>query len=451
MVGVSAHVVSLPGLILQDAAEVMKRDQSFRAAEKRLKKDYTEKKIAALHKRHLRDPEGFEAGLKLLTEPFLNDVKAYLTAYTQLFETILETLGISEKEDYEELLSLKEIIDKIKDYAEEDRVLITKGSVKAFASEFKKAMANLEKQMATDYSVFDSNEKGRTSFFGIAAIISSRRTIERKSLRAANELRKEVDKLKELSGIIYGILEEGGKLNLLLYLIKYIKQMEVTDRLLKQIKRDVEIILQRELERMNTVMEPIKKFLKNLATERELTDKIEELLEELDYVDQKIERILNDLERWPRFSMALAKNVRIREKVLLTILENMTKTKIKRRKEKKAKDMGIRARTRINLLPIRGTRERTKREIAAEMWSSAKDRVGTRLQSVKRTIGNVDWGRQRRELLEKSSVLARKNLGTGYSQEYFPTVKKLYRKYQERKTKKRAKRDESLDDNWDYK
>jgi len=443
----SPNIISLPGLILQDMAELRKKDQEFKAAKKRLKKDYRVDKISRIYEKNIHNsPSEFKAALKVLIDPFVDDFNRFTQAFIDLFNVISETLNAAEKEEFQELVSLDEVMEEIRQKTRDYPGLfyMTKSSREKFSKEFERAMKKLADQIATDYSIFRRSSKGKQSFLGLMSKIISKKSAERQGLRAAAEIRTEVNALKEISRQIEAAMRSETGPNILLYLLQYVTQIEKTDQALKWLKKDVEIIYQDSMTEVEEVANIIGAFFASLVSHHpECSREIENNYGQLEDIRHEIESKLGDLTQWPKFQESVAEKIKNNETKLLVSLKYLDEHKSRAAVDVFVEGMGgsIRKRGLISRLFSRPAKVESK--IAGTRISligtvrkpSVKQKTSAHLKSIRKTMEEIDWEKHRKEFLEKSSVLAKKNIGAGYSNEYFPTAKRISKKLKNREQK----------------
>lgn len=326
------QMVSLPGLILADIARIKEKDKLFKDVKKRLAKEYSMKRLGKLQKKYLKNPDKFRAELAVLINSFVEDYSLFRETYKSVMMAIIETLNVAEQEEYEELLSLQQIIAGVKGRADRDpsRFYFPKQGRDKFAKEFNKAMKSLARQLANDYAILKGESKGKRYAAGFFSRFISSRSAERKSMRVSGKLREEVDLLKEVSKHIREELTIGVKQDFLILLLQYVTELEKADKLVEETKQDIEIILQDIMNEVEKAVEKIAPFILVMQNDQTTSAKIAAVREEFIKVQAEIKAALEKEAGWPVSTEAIVNSLSRTERALLAELAAIEESGLKK-------------------------------------------------------------------------------------------------------------------------
>lgn len=240
-------------------------DTRFSDAKKNLNRRYTEKAIANIHKRYMKKPREMDKELERLTNAFIKDYNTFLTSYHKVFDLILQTMVTAQADHYGGLKSFEQIVEKIEYVAEHNprRIYFPKPALDKFEREFNIAMRDLVKQLRRDYTRIKRMATGRRYALGYISRYVRKRSSEIREKRAIPQLISEIESFKESGNIITTQVDSGNiKQNFISYLLDYIYKLEKLDDTLKNLKTDVERIMQKILEEAQETLEKIYPFLK---------------------------------------------------------------------------------------------------------------------------------------------------------------------------------------------
>ncbi|MEW5896604.1 MAG: hypothetical protein AB1668_02855 [Nanoarchaeota archaeon] len=325
------QMVSLPGLIMADISRIREKDKLFKDVKKRLAKNYTMKKLGSLQKKYIKSPEKFRAELELLIGSFVRDYSLLREAYRNLLVAIIETINVAEQEEYEELLSSQELIASIKKGVERNpsQFYFPEKGRKKFAEEFSKAMKALARQLSEDYAILKGESKMKRYAAGFFSRFISSRSAERKSMGASGRLKKEIDMLKEASLHVKDELEHGVKQDFMILLLQYVTEMEKTDKLVEETKKDIEIIIQDVMAEIEVVVQKIAPFILAIQNEK-AAGKVAAVREEFVKLQAEIESWLSKEAEWSISAEAIAKSLSRTEQALLAELAGIEESGLKK-------------------------------------------------------------------------------------------------------------------------
>ncbi|MBI2103056.1 hypothetical protein HYT55_04405 [Candidatus Woesearchaeota archaeon] len=321
---------SLPGLILSDLAEIKKKDATFKELKKRLKKEYSVKKIANMQKRYLRKPETFQAEFALLVNNFVRDYTLFRESYGTLLKAIIETLNVAEKSEYTQLLSIQDIIIKIDARAAEKRgeFYFPDSGRKKFANAFRRAMRDLAAQLNAEYDTLSGLAKGKRAAAGFFSRFVNARSAERKGMRAAGKLREQVDHGQEVLKHLQLELQQGVQQDFLLLMLQFVTEVAKTDELYRQLKNDLEILIQDIRNEVEDVILKIAPFIALIQNDRTAMAKVAAAREEFVRLQQQIVSALQKEELWPGYDEATIKRIMRSDIILLATLESIAKAAV---------------------------------------------------------------------------------------------------------------------------
>ncbi|MBI4151891.1 hypothetical protein HY496_02880 [Candidatus Woesearchaeota archaeon] len=321
---------SLPGLILSDLADVKKKDKVFQEVKKRLKKEYHLKKIGSLQKKYLKKPDTFNAELAFLVDAFIKDYTFFRTSYGDLLKAIVETLDVAEKSEYNELLSIDQIITKIEARAEEKgrEFYFPEQGQKKFAKEFRNAMRDLAAQLKVEYDTLSGLAQGKKIAAGFFSRFVNARSAERKGMRAAGKLKEQIDHTGEVLKHLELELQQGVQQDFLLLMLQFVTETAKTNTLYSQLKKDLDILIQDIRNEVEEVVFKIAPFIAAIRNNSRAQARIDAARGEFVKQQQAIVAALQKQELWPRYDDALVQKIMRSDITLLATLEAVAKKDI---------------------------------------------------------------------------------------------------------------------------
>lgn len=321
------QVSSLPGSILVDIAKIKEKDKKFKDVKKKLKKNYSVDKISKLQQKYIKDPVKFKAEFQLLVNQFVTDYTFFRESYGELLRAIIETLNAAEQTEYAEVMSIEDIIEKVEARAQEKpgEFYFPEKARKTFAKELKKALENLAAQLQRDYNNISGLTKGKKYVMGFFSRFISSQSAERKGMKAAGKVKEQLDHAQEVVNHISLELSQGIQQDFLILFLQYLTELERTDDLFKQLKDDLEIIIQDIEEEIVSVIEKIAPFLAAIQNDVEAGPKIAAAREAFVKMHTEIRAMLGSEEKWDLASDAVVQKLDKSQTNLLAILAGIEK------------------------------------------------------------------------------------------------------------------------------
>ena len=261
---------SVAGTVLYNLYNKTKASGSkFSRAKKNLLKKYTEKALAKIHTRNMKNAANMDKEMDKLTSGFAKDYNMFLTEYNVLFDAIANTIEVAQADHYEGLTSFKQILKEVDGIAKLDaadpkkrKLYFPKPALDKFDREFKIAMRDLSDQLQKEYVEVKRLSTGRRYALGYLARFARKRSSENKEMKAIGILEKDITSFKTAGQTIKTQIQNGIKQNFIAYLLDYIYKLEKLDNTLKNLKTDIERIMQKVLEEAQETLEKIYPFLK---------------------------------------------------------------------------------------------------------------------------------------------------------------------------------------------
>lgn len=321
---------SLPGLVLADLAEIKKKDKFFKEVKKRLKKDYSVRKIGNLQTRYLRKPEQFQTEFEVLADSFVKDYTFFRESYGALMKAIIETLSVAEKSEYNQLLSIQDIILRIDARAAEHmgEFYFPEQGRKKFATAFTSAMRDLAAQLKVEYDTLNSLVRGKRVVAGFFSRFINARSAERKGMRAAGKLREQVDHTGEVLKHLQLELQEGIQQDFLLMLLQFVTDISKTDEMYRQLKRDLEILIADIRNEVEDVVVKIAPFIAAIQNDKVAMGKIAAAREAFVTQQNQILAALRKEELWPEYDAATLGKIMRSDMILLATLSSVERQEV---------------------------------------------------------------------------------------------------------------------------
>ncbi len=321
------NVSSLPGLILADIAKAKEQDKKFKDLKKNLKKNYSVDKIADLQKKYMKKPEDFQLNFAVLVDSFVKEYTSFREAYGELLRAILETVEGVQEGEYQEVMSLEEMVELVEARAKEKpgEFYFPEKAQKAFAKELKKALENLAAQLQIDYNNLSGLRKGKKYVMGFFSRFVSSQSAERKGEKAAGKLKGQFDHVKEVAVHLQAELQQGVRQDFLILFLQYITELEKTDDLFKQLKDDLEEIMQNIESELEGVIIKIAPFIAAIQNDAQVAGKVAAAREAFLEVQRKINEGLDREEKWDLASEAVVVKLNTSQKTLVATLAGISK------------------------------------------------------------------------------------------------------------------------------
>lgn len=208
----------------------------------------------------MRNPKEMDKAMEQLTKFFVKDYNNYLTAYHKVFELILGTMITAQADHYYGLKSFEKIVEKMEYVAEHNprKIYFPKPSLDKFEREFNIATRDLVKQLRRDYTRVKRLSTGRRYALGYMSRFVRKRSSEMREKKAIPQLVSEIESFKESGIIIQTQIDSGNiKQNFIAYLLDYVAKLEKLDDTLKNLKTDIERIMQKILQEAEETLEKI--------------------------------------------------------------------------------------------------------------------------------------------------------------------------------------------------
>jgi len=313
---------SYVGRILFDEYNKTKAaDTRFSDAKKNMNKRYTKDAITKIHKRYMKKPKEMDKALEQLTTAFVKDYNFFLAAYHKVFDLILQTMITAQADHYGGLKSFDEIVQKV-DYIAQHNPHKLYFSLDRFEREFKIAIKDLVKQLRRDYTNVKKLAVGKRYALGYISRFIRKRKSEMRERRAIPQLVSEIESFKESGNIITAQIDSGNlKQNFIAYLLDYIYKLEKLDDTLKNLKTDVERIMQKILQEAEETIEKISPFLKIIQNDLDPKVRIQMEINAANLQAYHIS-IMNFLARdtWPKYTLDEVSDIYSHGRDLIRIL-----------------------------------------------------------------------------------------------------------------------------------
>jgi len=325
-----AMVSSLPGSILVDMAKIKETDKRFKEVKKKLKKNYSVNKVSDLQKKYIKNPVKFQAEFQLLVEQFIIDYIFFRESYGELLRAIIETLQVAESVEYNDVVSLEEIIETVEARTQQKpgEFYFPEKARKAFAKELKKALEHLAAQLRKDYGDISNLVKGKKYVKGFFSRFVSSQSAEKRGMKAAGKVREQLDHTKEVANHIALELAQGVQQDFLILFLQYVTELERTDDLFMQLKDDLEIIVQDIEEEVVEVVEAIAPFLALLVNNPTAGAKIAAARQAFVELHAKIRTILESEEKWDLASEGVVQKLGKSQEIIVATLAGIERSAV---------------------------------------------------------------------------------------------------------------------------
>ncbi len=320
-------VFSLPGLILADIAKAKEQDKKFKDLKKSLKKKYSVDEIAKLQKKYMKKPDEFKVNFAVLVDTFVIDYTAFREAYGELLRVILETMEATQHEEFQEVLSIEQMIERVEARAAEKpgEFYFPEKARKVFAKELMRALENLAAQLQKDYSNLSGLQKGKKYVMGFFSRFISSGSAERKGMKAAGKVREQVDHTTEVISHLHHELDTGVQQDFLILFLQYVTDLEKTDDLFKQLKDDLEKIMQTIRNELEEVIIKVAPFLAAIQHDVQSAAKIKDARDTFMALQGKINDGLGREEKWDLESGAALQKLNSSQTTLIATLAGIEK------------------------------------------------------------------------------------------------------------------------------
>src|SRR3989338_3364367 len=252
----STEEVQLTSLIIRELADIKGKDKEFKDAEKRLRKNYSLKKLGRMHSKYMKKPQQLKEKLRETAENFVRDYTTFKQKYIDLFKTILQTINVSGRELTVELHKVDQLIDIIraKVAANPAQFYFPEMARRKFDEEFKKAIAALATQLKIEYAEYRGAMRGRRVATGFFSKLIKNRSAARTGARKAKTLLEAAENVQKIAQEIEAELGSGIRQDFIALLLQYVVALEKTDESLKQIKKDLVIIMDNVWDELHDVL-----------------------------------------------------------------------------------------------------------------------------------------------------------------------------------------------------
>jgi len=324
---------TLTGRIIFDLRNVQKTEKTFKEIKKRLTKNYTPKKLGKVQKKYMRKPAELRNKIREMSNNFVKDYQDFTKAYKELFRHINNTLTASQQKHYTGLVSVKSLMNTIASKARSnpDRFYFPKEGRKEFGSQFRKAMNELARQLRRDYAKVKSMSQGKTYYRSFFTRFISNSAAERKGIQAAKSVQTQVNLVQQASKHIKDQLGPPLAIeqDFIALLLEYVTELEKTDKLFKNLKVDIEIILQSVILETNKVADKIAPFIVLVESSPTLKPKLEKARKDFIDLQTNTRTTLGKESVWPKYISATAVSIQGSEQALIAELANIEESKIR--------------------------------------------------------------------------------------------------------------------------
>ncbi|MFH0867820.1 MAG: hypothetical protein V1831_00770 [Candidatus Woesearchaeota archaeon] len=326
----STQEMQLTSLMIREIAEIQRKDKEFLNAIRNLDKNYSISKLGNLQKKYIKKPQKFKERLREMTENFVRDYTTFRQKYTELFNIIIQTIDVSGKEFSIELHKVDELIKHIEGKVAENpkQFYFSPPAREKFADEFKKAMNALAVQLRIEYAQYLGATRGKRIATGMFSKLIKNRSAGRTGRRQAKKLLEEVEGIQQIAQEIEQELATGIRQDFIALLLQYVIALEKTDKSLKQIKKDLVIIMDNVEDDVRAVIKKIAPFIVIMENDPTVKPEIEKARLEFDEQQRKIIDLLKNETKWPRFEQAIAVDINKNERALISALTSVNQRHI---------------------------------------------------------------------------------------------------------------------------
>jgi hypothetical protein len=321
----SSTPVQFTKIMFQEISEIQLKDYEFKEAVKRLKKNYTLAKIGKLQRKYLKKPEQLREKVREMANNFVKDYTTFRMKYVNYFYLINQTIESSGKELSLELHDIdnmvKTLIGRVSTGSE--RLYFPPATIKKFTQEFKKAMRKLAKQIHIEYFEYVGASKGKRLGTGIFSKLIGNRMAVRTGKRKVKELFTQVNLTQEIANQIGQEIKTGIRMDFMALLLRYVMELEKTDKSLKQIKKYLVVILDNVEGEIRKVVSSVAKFILVIESDPYVKNSIETARKAFVDEQNKVIGLIKDEKKWPQFEESIAMDVNKNEAKLIALLANI--------------------------------------------------------------------------------------------------------------------------------
>lgn len=305
---------SYTGVLLVNSIKLKRKDKRLRKVTKRLREKYKPQKIGKLYNTYSRGGtisirgskeklERFRAELRDIANSFVEDYRYFRMYLVEVIELINQSTIIGKREQYREITQIEELFNEIyeKAYERNESLTFPKGEVNKFRKQLKILLEDLRKDWYIEGSTPTRIERGKHPK-GVNWLSrlwwSSRPKIYRMERHEIRKLDKDVQFYDELFNRIVEELKGDVRQDFLLMLIQLFRRVDIADRRLESINKDLQEVVLRLKDELNEVKQGFIKFYQLLKNEPEI--KRDPNLAKLEAVDpslKELEEIIANLEK----------------------------------------------------------------------------------------------------------------------------------------------------------
>ena len=321
----STQEVQLTSLIIRELATIRYKDKEFEKAKSNISKNYSLKRLEGIHRKYMKKPQKLKEKLREMAEEFVRDYTTFKQKFTDLFTTIVQTIDVSGRELTVELHKVDALVDHIRSRisASPAQFYFPEGARKDFAEEFKKAVDALAAQLKIEYAQYQGAMRGRRVATGLFSKLVRSQSAARTGARKAKALLEEAENVQKIAQEIEEELGGSIRQDFIALLLQYVVALEKTDKSLKQIKKDLVIIMDNVWDELQDVLPDIAKFIVVVENDPNVKPEIEKARAEFDKQLRKVVALIRHEERWPRFDMTIAMNLKQKERELISALSGV--------------------------------------------------------------------------------------------------------------------------------
>ena len=278
---------SYTGIMLVNSIRLRRRDRRLRKALNRLKTKYTPDTIANLYRRYSstnklspakesRNIRKFQNKLAKFVESFIYDYQVFRAYYLDVLRLISQSLLSGKRESKGKFTDIETLFAELE--TKRNELVFPYREIQVFKGQLGSLLRDLMKDIRMDER--SDIMVGRGSYPASVSFISflsparwwSRRKIIRKEKKAIRRLGKDLAFYDQIYARINQELQAGVRQDFLFLLIEFFKRVDVADRRLEEIKQDLEIILKKLWDDVESVKKSLNNILTLLKNEPQIKD-----------------------------------------------------------------------------------------------------------------------------------------------------------------------------------
>lgn len=278
---------SYTGIMLVDSIRIRRRDRKLRKALNRLKTKYTPDVIANLYRKYSstnklspakesRNIRKFQSKLAKFVESFIYDYQVFRAYYLDVLQLISQSLLSDKRESKGKFTDIETLFAELE--TKRNELVFPYREIQVFKGQLGSLLRDLMKDIRmderSDIMVGRGSYPASISFFSFLSPARwwSRRKIIRREKKAIKRLGKDLAFYDQIYARINQELQAGVRQDFLFLLIEFFKRVDVADKRLEEIKQDLEIILKRLWDDVESVKKSLNNILTLLKNEPQIKD-----------------------------------------------------------------------------------------------------------------------------------------------------------------------------------